>query len=86
MSGFSPRETCETVREVSAQLATLSHNAGLDVLAYILSMANLEAATVLAEIESRPPEVRTRRQMSEDDLPGYDDTRHVIETVLHSGA
>lgn len=61
MPQFSKRETCETVRDMSAQLATLANDAGLDVLAHLLKMAELEAAnelTALAEAKAKEPPPR----------------------------
>ncbi|MBS0247547.1 MAG: hypothetical protein JSR61_13090 [Proteobacteria bacterium] len=51
---FSKEETCKYLRDTSAQLALLSADSGLFALAYILSMAQMEAASNLAEIQGVP--------------------------------
>ncbi|WP_137045490.1 hypothetical protein [Pseudolabrys sp. FHR47] len=47
-------ETCKYTRDICAELAALCANAGLSVLSYTLKMAQLEAASQLAEIRSEP--------------------------------
>jgi exo-beta-1,3-glucanase (GH17 family) len=47
-------ETCKYTRDMCAELAALCANAGLSVLSYTLSMAQLEAASQLLEIQSAP--------------------------------
>ena len=42
-SGMSPAETAQYVAEFSAELSYLARNANLDLLAYLLDMARLEA-------------------------------------------
>jgi hypothetical protein len=42
-SGMSPAETAQYVAEFSAELAYLARKANLDLLAYLLDMARLEA-------------------------------------------
>jgi hypothetical protein len=51
---FSKQDTCKYIRETSAQLAALSAGAGLEVLSYTLSMAQLEADNQLTEM-LKPP-------------------------------
>jgi hypothetical protein len=41
--GMSPTETAQYVAEFSAELSYLARNANLDLLAYLLDMARLEA-------------------------------------------
>jgi hypothetical protein len=41
--GMSPAETAQYVAEFSAELSYLARNANLDLLAYLLDMARLEA-------------------------------------------
>jgi hypothetical protein len=41
--GMSPAETARYVAEFSAELSYLARNANLDLLAYLLDMARLEA-------------------------------------------
>jgi hypothetical protein len=43
-------ETCAFIRDTAAQLAKLSTDAGLEVLSFTLSMAQLEADNQLAQI------------------------------------
>ena len=81
MSKFSKRETCESVRDLSGQLATLADNVKLRDLAYILRMAELEAANVLTALEKARP---VAPEFS--DMDRYDDDRHVIETTVATGA
>ncbi|MBJ6127623.1 hypothetical protein [Microvirga splendida] len=42
-SGMNPAETAQYVAEFSAELAYLARKANLDLLAYLLDMARLEA-------------------------------------------
>jgi hypothetical protein len=55
--GFSRQDTCRYVRDAAAQLALLSGEAGLEVLSYTLSMAELEADNQL-ELMRNPPEAK----------------------------
>ena len=51
---FNTEETCKYLRDTIAQLAMLSADSGLFTLSYILSMAQMEAATRLAEMGGVP--------------------------------
>ena len=47
---FNRRETCRYIRDTTAQLAQLSNDNDLEVIAHILSMAQLEADNRLTEM------------------------------------
>ena len=81
MSQFSKRETCETIMGIAGQLAILAHNAELDVLAHLLKMTELEAQTILTDWENARPGAPDF-----PDQPQYDATRHVIQTLMTTGA
>lgn len=50
---FTPEETRSYIRDQATQLATLANEAGLDILAHLLKMTELEASGKNAEIERR---------------------------------
>ncbi|MBS0535825.1 MAG: hypothetical protein JSR72_17370 [Proteobacteria bacterium] len=51
---FTTEETCKYLRDTAAQLALLSADSRLFTLSYIFSVAQMEAATRLAELEGVP--------------------------------
>ena len=53
-SGMSPAETARYVAEFSAELSYLARQAKLDLLAYLLDMARLEAIRTVQTDENNP--------------------------------
>lgn len=54
-------ESAQYIAQMSAELATMARNVNLDLLAYFLDMARLEATSSMRKLEGRPEEGRPSR-------------------------